>query len=97
MSSTVSSLEFHCPRRDWLCQEERPGGQAVAYHAGLGQVNSKLVVAGGRGDLGVSSAVYSSEDHQDWSLIDQLRPARDQSASLVLPASWRQSQALTGC
>ena len=45
MRSTVSWLEFNCPRRGWLCEEARPGGQAVAYHAGLGQVNSELLVA----------------------------------------------------
>ena len=97
MSSTLRLGEFNCPRRGWLCQEERPGGQAVAWHAGLGQVNSHLLVAGGRGELGVSAAVYSSQDQQVWRLIDQLRPARDQSASLVLPAIWRRGQAVTNC
>ena len=92
MSSTVRQVVFNCPRRGWLCEEARPGGQAVAWHAGLGQVNSEVLVAGGRGDLGVSAAVYSSENHQDWTLIDQLRPARDQSASLVVPAIWRERE-----
>ena len=97
MVSTVSWLVFNCPRRGWLCEEARPGGQAVAWHAGLGSVNSQVLVAGGRGELGVSAAVYSSEDHQHWTLIDQLRPARDQSASLVLPALWRRSEAVRNC
>ena len=100
MSSTVRLLEFNCPRRGWLCEEERPGGQAVAWHAGLGQVNSELLVAGGRGELGVSAAVYSSQEHQDWAvwtLRDQLKPPRDQSASLVLPAIWRRGQAVSNC
>ena len=97
MVSSLTWLTFNCPRRGWLCEETRPGGQTVAWHAGLGSVNSVLLVAGGRGDLGVSAAVYSSQDQEDWTLIDQLRPARDQSASLVLPAIWRQGQAVTNC
>ena len=97
MVSSLTWLTFNCPRQGWLCEETRPGGQTVAWHAGLGSVNSVLLVAGGRGDLGVSAAVYSSQDQEDWTLIDQLRPARDQSASLVLPAIWRQGQAVTNC
>ena len=91
MNSHVTELTFNCPERGWLCEERRPGGHAVAWHAGLALTNSHLVLAGGRGELGVSKAVYTSMDHKHWTLVDQLEPGRDQSASIVLPDLWRQT------
>ena len=73
-----------------MCDQVRPEGIAVAWHAGLALLNSRLVMVGGRGEVGVSKAVYRREE-ESWRLIDQLSPGRDQSASVVLPAVWAES------
>ena len=97
MNTNVTELMFNCPTRGWMCERERPGGLAVAWHAGLASLNSHLVVAGGRGELGVSKAVYSSQDGTNWTLVDLLSPGRDQSASVVLPAAWRERGNISTC
>ena len=87
MTSHQTDLQFNCPKQGWLCAQVRPGGIAVALHAGLALLNSRLVMVGGRGEVGVSPAVYRREE-EDWRLMDQLSPGRDQSASVVVPAVW---------
>jgi len=90
MNKAAYNLKVNCEEDKCRLDDEIiPGaGYTIAWYPGFGRVNSKILMAGGKGDIESEKWITKGQDYGYWKNVGQMSRARDNVASVVIPISW---------